>query len=255
MAEDSIVNVALGDIHFDDAQPRLDIDEDQLGLLQESMRQLGRTVQYITVARREDGTYLLMSGERRVRAARALGWHHLPAVVVPAPAEPGERLLRQVAENTARAMLRPSELCDAIGRLRGSAGSTDIAAAVGLSVRTVYNYLSILEHPDLVEALRHGRTLRSVLAEVAVRSEPPEPETPTSVGVPLPPRLHRSISQLEVAWPSLDDATKVDLAARLRLLIDPSPLSETGDRLVNGGSASATLHSDEKGLFPGSSIN
>jgi len=228
MTEDRIVNVPLADICFDKAQPRVDIDQDQLGLLQESMRRLGRTVQYITVAERDDGSYLLVSGERRVRAALALGWLHLPAVVVPAPAEPGDRLLRQVAENTARATLRPSELCDAIGRARGSAAPADIAAAVGLSVRTVYNYLSILEHPDLVEALRQGRTLRSVLAEVAVRSEPPEPATPTPVGVSLPPRLHRSISQLEAAWPSLDDATKVDLAARLRLLIDPFPLLRDG---------------------------
>jgi len=73
MTEDRIVNVPLADICFDKAQPRVDIDQDQLGLLQESMRRLGRTVQYITVAERDDGSYLLVSGERRVRAALAFG--------------------------------------------------------------------------------------------------------------------------------------------------------------------------------------
>jgi len=220
MSQDTIVDVPLSDIHFDDAQPRVEIDPDQLALLQESMRQLGRTVQYITVARQPDGAYLLVSGERRVRAARALGWHHLPAVVVDGPGEPADRLLRQVAENAARVGLRPSELCGAIDRARRSAGPADSAAAMGLSLRTVYNYLSILEHTDLVEALGRGRTLRSVLAEVANRTAASEPAVPTPVTSPSPHRLRRSVGRLEAAWPTLDDATKAELAARLRPLLD-----------------------------------
>jgi len=227
--EDTIVDVPLGNIRFDEGQPRADIDTDQLDLLQESMRQLGRTVQYITVTRRHDGTYQLLSGERRVRAAQALGWHHLPAVVVEGPDEPADRLLRQVAENTARASLRPSELCSAIDRARMSAGPAEIATAIGLSVRTVYNYLSILEHPDLVEALQQGRTLRSVLAEVAARTgEPPALGGSMPATTSSPARLRRSMRQLEVAWPSLDDATKVELAGRLRPLVDSVPRSGDG---------------------------
>ncbi len=220
MSHDTIVDVPLSDIRFDDGQPRIEIDPDQLAFLQESMRQLGRTVQYITVARREDGTYLLLSGERRVRAARALEWHHLPAVVVDEPAAPADRLLRQVAENTARTTLQPAELCAAIDRARVSAGPADIAAAIGLSLRTVYNYLSILEHADLVDALRRGRTLRSVLAEVAARAEPPGQVAPLAGS---PPRLRRAIGQLEAAWPSLDDSTRAELAARLLPLLGSVP--------------------------------
>ncbi len=223
MSSDAIIYVPLSKIHFDDAQPRDEIDPDQLVLLQESMRKLGGTVQYITVARREDNTYLLVSGERRVRAALALGWHNLPAVVVDEPADPAERLLRQVAENAARATLRPSELCGAIDRARMTAGPADIAAAIGLSLRTVYNYLSILEHPDLVEALRQGRTLRSVLAEVAARAEPAGQAEPESGVVPSTPRLRRSVRQLEEAWPSLDASIRAELAVRLRPLLDAFP--------------------------------
>ena len=73
MSQDTVFDVRLSDIRFDDSQPRVEFDPDQLALLQESMRQLGRTVQHVTVARREDGTYLLLSGERRVRPAQALG--------------------------------------------------------------------------------------------------------------------------------------------------------------------------------------
>jgi len=221
MARDTVVDVLLSEICFDDSQPRAEIDPELFARLQESMRQLGRTVQYITVARRDDGTYLLLSGERRVRAAQALGWHYLPAVVVDEPAEPSDRLLRQVAENTARATLQPWELCAAIDRARMSAGPSDIAAAVGLSVRTVYNYLSILEHSDLVDALHQGRTLRSVLAEVAARAEPSAQSEPTP-SAPSVLRLRRSVRDLEAAWPSLDEETRADLAARLRPLLDPT---------------------------------
>ncbi len=223
MAQDAIVDVPLWSIRFDDSQPRGELDPDELALLQESMRRLGRTVQYITVAPRDDGTYLVLSGERRVRAAQALGWHHLPAVVVDEPAEPADRLLRQVAENTARSTLRPPELCASIDRARMFASPAEIATAVGLSVRTVYNYLSILDHPDLVEALRQGRTLRSVLAEVATRADAPEGEPSAPVMVPSPPRLRRSVRLLEAAWPSLDDATRSELAARIRPLLDSVP--------------------------------
>ncbi len=220
MSRDTVVDIPLSTIHFDDSQPRADIDPDQLALLQESMRQLGRTVQYITVSGRADGSYLLLSGERRVRAARALGWHYLPAVVIDEPAEPTERLLRQVAENAARSTLRPAELCGAIDRARTVAGPAEIAGAVGLSVRTVYNYLSILEHPDLVEALRQGQTLRSVLAEVAARAEPTGPADPIPVQAPSPPQLRRSVDHLETAWPLLDDDIRYELASRLRPLLD-----------------------------------
>jgi ParB family transcriptional regulator, chromosome partitioning protein len=218
MAPETLVDVPLSDIRFDERQPRTEIDPEQLGLLQESMQKLGRTVQHITVARNEDGTFLLLSGERRVRAAQSLGWHHLPAVVVEEAPDPAQRLLRQVAENTARANLRPAELCAAIDQARQSAGPAEIAAAIGLSLRSVYNYLSILEHPHLVAGLRQGRSLRSVLAEAAALSEASEQTPPSVVSSPL--RIRRSVTQLEAAWPSLDDATKVEIAVRLRALLE-----------------------------------
>lgn len=220
MAPETLVDVPLSDIRFDERQPRTEIDPEQLGLLQESMQKLGRTVQHITVARNEDGTFLLLSGERRVRAAQSLGWHHLPAVVVEEAPDPAQRLLRQVAENTARANLRPAELCAAIDQARQSAGPAEIAAAIGLSLRSVYNYLSILEHPHLVVGLREGRSLRSVLAEAAALSEAAEQTRPAPTVVASPPRIRRSVTQLEAAWPSLDQATKVEIALRLRALLE-----------------------------------
>lgn len=126
MSAERIEQVPLDQVQLDPDQPRQEVDEAELRLLQASMAALGRTVQYITVAPEGDGGWRLLSGERRVRAARGLGWSWLPAVVVDDPADAPIRFVRQVAENAARSPLRPWELCQAIDRMRVDAGPSEI---------------------------------------------------------------------------------------------------------------------------------
>ncbi len=219
----AIVRVPLHLVRFDEHQPRRVIDPDELAELKGSMDRLGRTLQHITVTAKDDGTYQLLAGERRVRAAQALGWHWLPAVVVDeVHHEDPVRLLSQVAENAARAPLRPHELCDVMARLRSQIPPTDIAESAGISVRTVYNYLSVIEHPDLVEALREGRSLRAVLAEVASRQK-------ATSGRPTPPngrssrRAERAVRTVIDEWSRLDDHQRAALAAELKPLLETPP--------------------------------
>lgn len=210
-------NVALSDLRVDAQQPRQGPgDRAALDSLKDSMAHLGQTVQHVTVSQTVDGTYRIVSGHRRVRAAAELGWEWLPAVVVEDSGDDVDRLLRQIAENCARAGLLPIELCDAIDQLRGRVEPADIARATGVSLRTVYNYLAILEFPDLVEALRRGRSLRAVLVEVATRGRA-DGRRPLSISVR---RVRRSVDQLTAAWSGLDAAERSRLAARLRPLLD-----------------------------------
>lgn len=227
MVEPGIRHISLGDLRSDVNQPRLGTgDRDALDALKASMAELGRTVQYVTVSPNTDGSWRVVSGHRRVQAAAELGWHWLPAVVIDDVANEQDRLLRQIAENSARAGLRPHELCDAIGQLGDVVDPPAIARATGVSIRTVYNYLAILEHPDLVQVLRSGRSLRSVLTEVARRNqcrtgESPEPVKPASVR-----KVRRSVDQLVTSWSGLGLAERRRLAGRLRPLLDDPALRE-----------------------------
>lgn len=251
MDEPGLQRIAVSQLQPDEGQPRhAEGDRRALEALKASMQQLGRTVQYVTVSPLPDGSYRIVSGHRRVQAARELEWDWLPAIVVDDVADDVDRRLRQIAENSARAALRPIELCEAIEELRDRVEPPAIAGATGVSLRTVYNYLAILEHPDLVDQLREGRALRSVLAEAAARRKSgPLIGTPPDGPAPGPQarqaakrKAQRSLERLREAWTVLDDDLRRVLAEQLRDLLGavdsapPSPLD------TDPGDTSATLH-------------
>ena len=63
------------------SQPRSRFDPDALEELAESIRQNG-VLQPLIVRRSENGTYELIAGERRLRAARIVGIRRLPCIVM-----------------------------------------------------------------------------------------------------------------------------------------------------------------------------
>jgi len=217
VSDPDLRNLPVSILRVDVRQPRNGPgNRAALDALKDSMAQLGRTVQHVTVSPTGDGSYRIISGHRRVQAAIELGWEWLPAVIVEDSDDDAERLLRQIAENCARAGLLPIELCEAIAQLRDRVDPAEIARATGVSLRTVYNYLAILDHPDLVETLRQGRTLRAVLADVAARGKADNARKASiSVG-----RIRRSVEQLINAWGDLDPDERSRLASRLRPLLD-----------------------------------
>lgn len=208
--------IALENLREDHSQPRDGMgDRAALEALKDSMARLGRTVQHVTVNDRGDGTYTIVSGHRRVQAAAELGWDWLAAVVVDDVAGDVDRLLGQLAENCARSALRPVELCEAVAQLRDRVDPPTIAEATGLSVRTVYNYLSIIEHPDLVDALR-TRSLRWVLAQVAARNQNDPGGTTASQAAH---RALRSVRQLTEVWPELSESERAEVFCLLSELL------------------------------------
>ena len=166
-------------------QPRTTFDPDALAALAASIEASG-VVQPLLVRPLADGSYELVAGERRWRAAQLAGLEKVPAVSRE-QAEP-ERLQAALIENMVREDLNPVEEAKACAALVDDLGLTkeELARRVGRSRPAVSNLIRLLELPDeTLELLEsgelsggHGRALlgasgndvRRRLARDAVRA-------------------------------------------------------------------------------------
>jgi ParB family transcriptional regulator, chromosome partitioning protein len=137
-------------------QPRTTFDQDALDALTASIDATG-VVQPLLVRPLADGSYELVAGERRWRAAQQAGLDKVPAVVRD-QAEP-ERLQAALIENMVREDLNPVEEAKACAALVEDLGLTkeDLARRVGRNRSTVSNLIRLLELPDeALEMLERG---------------------------------------------------------------------------------------------------
>src|SRR4051812_12001032 len=147
-------------------QPRTKIDPDSLSALASSIEASG-VVQPLLVRPLPDGSYELIAGERRWRAAQAAGLAKVPAVI--RDQELAERLQVALIENMVREDLNPVDEARACSALVDELGLSreDLARRVGRSRPAVSNLIRLLDLPD--EALEllesgelsegHGRAL------------------------------------------------------------------------------------------------
>lgn len=136
-------------------QPRKNFDEDALDELAASMKELG-VIQPITVRTTDDG-FEIISGERRLRAARRAGLARIPAYVREADTE--EMLEMAIVENIQREELNPVEVALGYQRLIDECDLTqeDVAQKVGKGRATITNFLRLLKLPPRIQAsLRDG---------------------------------------------------------------------------------------------------
>jgi ParB family chromosome partitioning protein len=139
-------------------QPRQSFDEESLLGLAESVKERG-VLQPVLVRPCPGGSYELIAGERRWRAAQLAGLELLPAVV--APHEDRESLELALIENMAREDLNPIEEARACSLLVDELGLTreDVGRRVGRSRVAVSNLLRLLDLPDEVLELLTAGTL------------------------------------------------------------------------------------------------
>jgi ParB family chromosome partitioning protein len=166
-------------------QPRVRFDPESLGALAASIEASG-IVQPLLVRPLPDGSYELVAGERRWRAAQEAGLEKVPAVI--RDQAEAERLQAALIENMVREDLNPVEEARACAALVEDLGLTkeELARRVGRSRPAVSNLIRLLELPDETLALLesgelsegHGRALlgakgndvRRRLARDAVRA-------------------------------------------------------------------------------------
>ena len=76
----SISEVEMDLIFANPNQPRSHFDEEAMAELATSIRELG-VISPITLRKNDDGTYLIIAGERRFRASKSIGLMAIPAYV------------------------------------------------------------------------------------------------------------------------------------------------------------------------------
>jgi ParB family transcriptional regulator, chromosome partitioning protein len=151
-------------------QPRRRFDEEALQALAGSLGERG-VLQPVLVRSKPGGTYELVAGERRWRAAQIAGLEKIPALV--RPRGDAEALELALIENMAREDLNPIEEARACVALVEELGLTreDVGRRVGRGRVAVSNLMRLLDLPDeVIEAIEdgalsegHGRAL--LLAE------------------------------------------------------------------------------------------
>jgi ParB family transcriptional regulator, chromosome partitioning protein len=130
-------------------QPRQEFDEGALVALADSLRERG-VLQPVLVRPVPGGSYELIAGERRWRAAQLAGFDTVPAVV--RAHDDAESLELALIENMAREDLNPVEEARACALLVEELGLTreDIGRRVGRSRVAVSNLMRLLDLPDEV---------------------------------------------------------------------------------------------------------
>jgi ParB family chromosome partitioning protein len=159
-------------------QPRHHFDRESLEELASSIRVHG-VLQPLLVSEERRDRYVLITGERRWRAARLAGLATVPAVIRER-VEDAEQLELALVENLQRRDLTPLEESRAFEHLRSSLGLSqqEIAERVGMDRSTVANALRLLKLPaelqEMVErgelSAGHGRALLA-FADDATRIE------------------------------------------------------------------------------------
>lgn len=146
--------VELSEIAPNPQQPRVRFDEESLGELAASITEVGVLQPIVVRPGEQEGTYVLIAGERRVRAAATAGLTSIPAVI--RSAESDELYLSEaLIENVQRKDLSPLEEAAAYRNLLEDFGMTheQVASRVGKSRSAVTNTLRLLQLPVPIQGM------------------------------------------------------------------------------------------------------
>jgi len=165
----NIIDLDLNQIEINPFQPRTNFNEESVLELAESIKTLG-IIQPITVRKLDNSKYQLVSGERRLRAARSIKLKTIPTYV--RIANDQEILEMALVENIQRKDLDPIEIALSYNRLieEIKLTQTELSQRVGKKRSTVANYMRLLKLDPIIQSgirdgflsMGHGRALINV---------------------------------------------------------------------------------------------
>lgn len=151
-----INRIPLDEIEPNPKQPRRDFDEQSLLELANSIR-LHDIIQPVTVSKLPSGKYRLISGERRLRAAKLAGIKDIPAYI--RHTNDSQLLELALLENLQREDLNAMEISLSLKRMMEELDYTQeqVAERMGKDRSTVANFIRLLKlPPDIQLAVRNG---------------------------------------------------------------------------------------------------
>ena len=168
-ATGNIINLDINKIEINPFQPRTNFNEESVLELAESIKALG-IIQPITVRKLDSNKYQLVSGERRLRAARLIKLETIPTYI--RIANDQEVLEMALVENIQRRDLDPIEIALSYHRLVEEIKLTQeqLSQRVGKKRSTVSNYMRLLKLDPIIQSgirdgflsMGHGRALINI---------------------------------------------------------------------------------------------
>lgn len=148
---DDIIRIELERILPNKQQPRKVFRDEALKELSASIKEKG-VLQPVIVSKVGDGTFRLIAGERRWRAAALAGLKKIPALIKEVSSQDAIEIA--LIENIQREELNPIETAEAFQRLLNEFQMTqeNLSKRVGKDRATVANYLRILKLPEEIKA-------------------------------------------------------------------------------------------------------
>jgi ParB family transcriptional regulator, chromosome partitioning protein len=152
----AVAQVLIEHIEPNPFQPRTTFNEEELAELAMSIQQQG-IIQPVTVRKMGHDRYQLISGERRMKAARVAGLTEVPAYIRVANDE--QMLEMALVENIQREDLNPIEIAVSYRRLLEECriSQEELSQKVGKDRSTISNYIRLLKLPaEVQEAIGAG---------------------------------------------------------------------------------------------------
>ena len=149
----ALLELPVGAIDGNSFQPRKHFDEETLASLTASVRELGVLQPILVRPKADDGSYELIAGERRWRAAKRAGLQTIPAIV--RPVTDVSSLEQALVENLHRQDLNVLEEAAAYQQLIEDFHLThdEVATRVGKSRSAVSNALRLFQLPPTIQRL------------------------------------------------------------------------------------------------------
>lgn len=172
-APSSINEVEMDLIHANPDQPRKDFDPKALQELADSIQSIG-IIQPITLRQENDGTYMIIAGERRFRASQLAGRVTIPAYI--RKASDDDVMEMALIENIQREDLNAIEVALAYQQLQSKGGLTqdELSQRVGKSRSAVANFMRLLKLPAEIQIALKEKRLSMGHARAILPIEDPE---------------------------------------------------------------------------------